>query len=459
MAQFDIAVIGSGTGGYVAALRAAQLGKAVCVVERDALGGVCLNRGCIPTKTLAHAAEVFDQARQGAKIGVVADGLRLDYAAMAAAKDAVVKRLSSGLAFLLKRAKVEVVMGHGRLVGRRSVGVSRSAGGEETVEADKIIIATGSEPARPGWLSFDGDRMMTSDEALALTELPASLLVLGGGYIGCEFASIFAQLGTKVTVVEMLDRLLPTLDADVGAEVAKALKRRKVKVHVASKLASLEAGADGVTGALEGGRTIQAERALICVGRRMLSGHLGLEEAGVAVENGAIQIDEHCETSVAGIYAVGDVTGKLQLAHVASAQGFVAAEHAAGREAAIDYRCVPAAVFTRPEVGTVGLTEQEAAAAGHPVRAGKFPLQALGRAVAMGETAGFAKVVADADTGQVLGLHLVGAHASDVIAEGALAVALEATVKELAATIHAHPTLPEAVMEAARSWLGQDIHA
>jgi len=232
-----------------------------------------------------------------------------------------------------------------------------------------------------------------------------------------------------------------------------------VKVHAGTKLESLEADDAGVVATLEGGKTIEAEKALICIGRRMLSDGLGLEEAGVVVENGAIQIDEHCQTSVAGIYAIGDVTGKLQLAHVASAQGIVAAEHAAGLEASIDYRCVPAAVFTNPEVGTVGLTEQQAAEAGHKVKAAAFPLQALGRAIAIGQANGFAKVVADEETGQVLGVHLVGAHASDVIAEGAMAVALEATVKELAATIHAHPTLPEALMEAARSWLGQDIHA
>ncbi len=459
MADFDVAVIGSGPGGYVAALRAAQLGKTVCVIERDALGGVCLNRGCIPTKALAHSADVFEAAKEGEKIGVLVGELSLDFAKMMAAKDAVVKKLTGGVGFLLGRAKVEVLAGQGRLLGRKKIGVTLSDGGEETVEADKIIIATGSEPARPAWLPFDSDRLMTSDEALELTELPASVLILGGGYIGCEFASIFGQLGSKVTVVEMLGSLLPLMDADIGAEVTKALKRRKVKVHAGVKLESLEAGDGGVKATLEGGKTIKAERALICVGRRLLSDGLGLEDVGVQVDDGAIQIDEHCETSVAGIYAIGDVTGKMQLAHVASAQGIVAAQHAAGQESKIDYRCVPAAVFTHPEVGTVGLTEQEAAEAGYKVKTGKFPLQALGRAIAIGEPSGFVKLVADEETGQVLGLHMVGAHASDVVAEGALALSLEATVKELALTIHAHPTLPEAVMEAARGWLGQGIHA
>ncbi|NQT51525.1 dihydrolipoyl dehydrogenase [bacterium] len=459
MARFDIAVIGSGPGGYVAALRAAQLGKTVCVVERDALGGVCLNRGCIPTKALAHSADVFEEAREGEKIGVCVGDLTLDFGKMMAAKDAVVRKLSGGVGFLLKRAKVTVFAGEGRLVDRKTIAVTLNEGGEETLEAEKIILATGSEPARPSWLPFDSDRLMTSDEALQLTEMPASVLILGGGYIGCEFACILSQLGCQVTVVEMLDHLLPLMDADVGAEITKSLKRRKVKVHAGTKLESLEADDAGVVATLEGGKTIEAEKALICIGRRMLSDGLGLEEACVVVENGAIQIDEHCQTSVAGIYAIGDVTGKLQLAHVASAQGIVAAEHAAGLEASIDYRCVPAAVFTNPEVGTVGLTEQQAAEAGHKVKAAAFPLQALGRAIAIGQANGFAKVVADEETGQVLGVHLVGAHASDVIAEGAMAVALEATVKELAATIHAHPTLPEALMEAARSWLGQDIHA
>ena len=458
MADFDIAVIGSGPGGYVAALRAAQLGKTVCLIERQALGGVCLNRGCIPTKALAHSAEVFAQAKEGGKVGVQVGSLSLDFAKMMAAKDAAVKKLTGGVGFLLKRAKVEVLMGEGRLVGRRTIAVTLSEGGERTVEADKIIIATGSEPARPKWLSFESDRVMTSDEALGLTELPASVLILGGGYIGCEFASIFAQLGSRVTVVEMLDGLLPLLDPDIRSEVAKALKRRRVKIHVGTQLESLEASDDGVRATLKGGGTVEAERALICVGRRLLSDGLGLDAVGIRVEQGAIQIDERCETSVAGIYAIGDVTGKVLLAHVASAQGMVAAENAAGQESTIDYRCVPVAAFTSPEVGTVGLTEEEAAKAGLKVRAAKFPLQALGRAVSMGQAVGFAKVVADAETGQVLGVHVVGPRASDVVAEGALAVALEATVRELARTIHAHPTFPEALMEAARSWLGEDIH-
>jgi len=459
MAKYDIVVIGSGPGGYVAALRASQLGKKTAVVERDALGGVCLNRGCIPTKALAHAAEICSLARRGADFGIETGDVAVNFAKVQAKKDAVVKKLTAGVGFLLKRAKVDVVAGTGRLAGRRTVAVKLNDGGEETLEAEKIIVATGSEPARPKGIPLDGERVITSDEALRLAELPSSLLILGGGYIGCEFASIFAQLGVRVTVVEMLERLLPNLDADVAAEIAKALKKRKVKVFTGTKMEGLEAGSGGVKATLSNGSTVEADLALVCVGRRLLSDGLGLEAAGVKVEDGAIAVDEHCETSAAGVYAIGDVTGKLLLAHVASAQGIVAAEHAAGLEARMDYRCVPAAVFSSPEVGTVGLTEAQAAAGGRKVRSAKFPLQALGRAVAMGETAGFAKLVADEATGQVLGVHLVGPHASDVVAEGALAVALEATVRELAHGIHAHPTLPEAVMEAARAWLGQAIHA
>ena len=459
MAKVDLVVIGSGPGGYVAALRAAQLGKKVCVVERDALGGVCLNRGCIPTKALAHSAEVCALAKHADAVGIHVSDVSVDFPAMMANKDAVVKKLTGGVEFLLKRAKVDVLMGTGRLADRKKVAVALNDGGEEVLEADKIIIATGSEPARPKWIAFDSDRVLTSDEALELAEMPGSVFILGGGYIGCEFASIFAQLGVKVTVVEMLDSLLSLMDPDIGATVAKMLKKLKVKVHTGTRMESLAATDAGVTATLEGGKTVAADYALICVGRRMLSDGLGLEEAGVKVDDGAIAIDEHCETSVAGIYAIGDVTGKVQLAHVASAQAIVAAECAAGMDSKIDYRCVPVAAFTNPEVGSVGLTEAEAAEAGYKVKVGTFPFQALGRALAMGETTGFAKVVADEATGQVLGLHLVGPHASDVVAEGAMAIALEATVTELARTIHAHPTLPEAVMEAARSWLGQDIHA
>jgi len=459
MPTYDIAVIGSGPGGYVAALRAAALGMKTCVIEKTSLGGVCLNRGCIPTKTLAHTAEVFAQVVKGAKIGVMASDVSVDFGKMQAAKDAVVKKLSGGVGFLLKKAGVDVLMGTATLTGRKSIAVALNDGGEETVEAEKIIIATGSDPARPGFISFESGRVMTSDEALQLDALPASVFILGGGYIGCEFASIFAQLGVKVTVVEMLDSLLPGLDGDVGAEIGKVLKKLKVKVHTGAKLEGIEAGDSGITATLEGGKTVEAELALVCIGRTMLSGGLGLEAVGVAVEDGAVVIDEHCQTSVAGIYAIGDVTGKLQLAHVASAQGIVAAEHAAGQASAMDYRCIPAAVFTQPEVGTVGLTEAEAVEAGYDVHAAKFPLQALGRALAIGETAGFAKIVGDKKTGEVLGVHIVGAHASDVIAEAGIAIALEATVSELAKSVHAHPTLPEAIMEAARAWLGQGIHA
>ena len=456
MAKYDVVVIGSGPGGYVAALRAAQLGKKACVVERDALGGVCLNRGCIPTKALAHAAEVCTLARHGERLGIQVGEVSVDFAKVQANKDAVVNKLTSGVGFLLKRAKVDVVMGTARLAERGKVAVALNGGGEEALEADKIIIATGSEPARPKAISFDGPRVMTSDEALKLETLPASVFILGGGYIGCEFASIFAQLGSQVTVVEMLDGLLPLLDADVGSEITRALKKMKVKVHVGTKMESLEAGEGGVTARLSGGKSVEAEIALVCVGRRLLSEELGLDDVGVAVENGAIRVDEHCETTVPGIYAIGDVTGKLMLAHVASAQGIVAVEHAAGQEARIDYRCVPAAVFTSPEVGMVGQTEAEA---GEGARAAKFPLQGLGRAVAMGETGGFVKIVADSETREVLGVHIVGPHASDVIAEGAIAMALEATVGELAWSVHAHPTLPEGIMEAARVWLGHGIHA
>jgi len=458
MAKYDIAVIGSGPGGYVAALRAAKLGRKVCLVERVALGGVCLNRGCIPTKTLTHLAEVCALVKRGGEIGIDAGEVRVDFARMQANKDAVVDRLKRGVAGLLKHAGVAVVMGTGRLAERKKVAVKLNDGGDELVEADKVIIATGSDPARPSWLPSGTDRVITSDEALRLTALPSSILILGGGYIGCEFASIFAQLGAEVTVVEMLDRLLPTLDGDIGAEIAKALKRLKAKVHVAMKVESLDVGQGGVRAKLSDGKAVEAELALVCVGRRLLSADLGLEPAGIKVEKGAVAVDEHCETSAAGVYAIGDVTGRMLLAHVATAQGIAAAEHAAGQNARIDYRCVPAAVFTNPEVATVGLTEAEARGAGRKARAAKFSLQALGRAVALGETAGFAKVVADEETGQVLGVHIVGAHASDVVAEGAMAIALEATVTELAQTIHAHPTLPEAVMEAARAWLGQGIH-
>ena len=457
---YDIAVIGSGPGGYVAAIRAAQLGARVACIDKGALGGTCLNRGCIPTKALLEASHIVAAAGKHAKsFGIEFAEPQIDYRKMVEHKDAVVARLNRGVGQLFKANGVEHLTGIAAFTGPDTIEVTSGAGDGTTVNAKKIIIATGSEPFSIPAFAFDGEQILSSTEILNLKERPESLLILGGGYIGCEFACFFAELGTRVHVVEMLDRLLPLGDPDVSKEITGALKRLKVKVHVGAKLETLEPGAGKVTGTLSDGKTIEAVKALVCVGRKLNSDGLNLDAAGVVPgEKGAIPVNEHCQTNVPNIYAIGDVTGKLLLAHLASKMGLVAAEHAMGRPARIDYRVVPACVFTHPEEAGVGLTEAEAAEQGIEVKVFKFPVPILGRAQAAGESGGFVKLVGDAKTGELLGAQIVSSRAGDLIAAATLGMQLETTIEEIAHTIHTHPTLGEGLLEAAEGWLGQGIH-
>jgi len=455
--EYDIAVLGSGPGGYVAAARAAQLGASVALVEARELGGVCLNRGCIPTKALLECAGILLKARRAAEYGVRAENVAPDFPAMMARKDRIVGLLRGGVEALLARRKVEVIRGRGRLLDRDRLAV-RGDEGETVVRAAKIIIATGSEPAKPRLLGLDEETVLTSDGVLGLKEMPESVLIIGGGYIGCEYAGFFSALGVKVTVVEMLKDILSTSDVDVAREVARAFRKRRIKLHLGAKIESVEIRDDKVTVRLSSGDEVAAARALVAVGRVPSSGGIGLEEAGVAIEEGAVVIDEHCRTNVPGVYAIGDVTGGIMLAHVAGRQALVAAADACGEEAAMDYRVVPSVFFTMPQVGAVGLTEQAARDAGHEIKCARFPYTALGKAHAIGETDGFFKIVADAASGEVLGVHIVGAEATDLIAEAALAMQLECTVEEIAGMIHGHPTLHEGMMEAAHLWLNRPIH-
>lgn len=456
--DYDLIVLGSGPGGYVAAIRAAQLGAGTALVEERELGGTCLNRGCIPTKALVESVHVLSIVRRSAEYGVSCSQVKAEYARMAERKDAIVARLRKGVAGLLKKNKVKVIAGRGKLADRNTMAV---ATGSETVSvtADKIIIATGSEPLRLPGFPFDGKTVLTSDDALNLDHVPESVLIVGGGYIGSEFASIYARLGSKVTVVEMMDQLLPRSDADLAAELLRVFRKAGVAVHRGTRVESVETGKKGAACRLSNGESVTAEKVLVSVGRSLNSADLGLEDVGVKTEQGAIQINDQCRTTVPNIYAVGDVTGKLMLAHVASRQGIVAAEAAMDRPGTMDYRVVPACVFTDPEIASVGMTAAECAAAGVKVKEARFPFMALGKALAMGKTAGWAKIIAAADTGEVLGVHVIGAHASDLIAEASVAMSMEATVEEIARCIHAHPTLPEALLESAGAWLGKAIHA
>jgi len=456
--SYKLVVIGGGPGGYVAAIRAAQMGASVALVEKGKVGGTCLNRGCIPTKALAAGTEIIHTIRRGAEFGVIAGEVAVDFGRLMERKDQVVGRLVQGVEYLLKKNKIELISGTARLSGKGLVLVEGPEGAKE-LEAENIILATGTEPALIKSFGYDGERVITSDQALNLKEVPPRMLIIGGGVIGCEFACIFNALGSKVTVVELMPNLLPLMDKEVSRQMQGLLKRQGINIKTKVKIQEVKKRQESVVAVLEGGEEIESDLVLISIGRVMNLKGLGLEEAGVALgERGEVAVDDGLRTSVAGIYAIGDITGKVQLAHVASAQGLVAAENIMGRQKKIDYNAVPSCIFTHPEVGSVGLTTQEAESRGIKFKSGKFNFIAIGKAQAMGQTEGFVKVLADQDSDRILGVHIVGPHATDLIAEAAVAMQAGFTAKQLAETIHAHPTLAEAVLEAAEAVHGMSIH-
>jgi dihydrolipoamide dehydrogenase len=459
--QYDVLVIGGGPGGYVAALRASQLGARVALVEETFIGGICLNVGCIPTKALLRSAEVYETLQDAEAFGVRVDGaVSIDWPAMQKRKQQIVDRLTRGVAGLLRRAKVTVLDGRGRFTGTRTVEVTGTEGVQQ-VRADNVIVATGARPIQLPLPGFDLPEVLDSTGALALDDLPPRMLIVGGGVIGAEFAAIYAGLGTEVVIVEMLDRLLPMMDAEVSAAILKSLNRRKVDVHLESRATGIDRTDGGLrvsVTTLEGDRSLEVDKVLVSVGRRANIEDLGLESIGVRTARNGITVNERMETSVPGVYAVGDVTGQWWLAHVASKEGVVAAENACGHAAKMDYRSVPSCVFTHPEVASVGLTEAQANEQGYDVLVGRFPFLANGKALTYGQREGFVKVISESKYGEVLGLHIVGPHASDLILEGGLALSMEATLDEIDATIHAHPTLGEAIHEAALAARGHAIH-
>lgn len=456
----DIAVIGAGIGGYVAALRAAQLGAKVVLVEKDRVGGVCLNWGCIPTKALLRTAEVLQLAQEAAKYGVMVGQPALDWTIAQKRKEQVVSRLTGGVAHLLNRAGVNVLRGKASFVSPTELQVS-SDEGSERVEASNLVIASGSQPASLPLPGLEGAGVLSSDGALALEAVPGSVLVVGAGAVGVEFAALFSACGAQVTLVEMLPRVLPALDADLGAEVERALKRSKVRVLTSSKVARAETSNTGYAVTVESDDEeirVEAETIVLAVGRRPSVDDLGLASAGVATGQQGIMVDERMRTNVPHVYAVGDVTGGMLLAHVAMHEGIVAVENALGYERRMNYDAVPSCVFGSPEVATVGLSEAQALERGYDAKVGRFPFRANGKALAHGEYDGLVKIVADSEYGQVLGVHIVGPHASDLIQEGTMALTLEATLDEFEATIHPHPTLTEAVAEAALAAQGRALH-
>lgn len=459
MASFDLVIIGGGPGGYVAALRAAQLGMRTALIERERVGGLCLNWGCIPSKALLWNAEIVNLVRQGDVWGIAYENLRLDPAKAVERSRKVVDRMVSGVEFLLKKRGVTLVQGVGRLAGGGRVAVEPSG---EGLEASAIVLATGARPRSLPGVDVDGDVVITSREALALRETPERVVIVGGGPIGCEFAYYWRSYGAEVTILEMLDHLLPLEDADVSAQVERAFKKQGIAFRTGAKVSAVERGKRGAIVRFNAGgkdEALEADKVLMGVGFQPNTEDLGLDQAGVQTDRGWVRVDDELRTTAPGVYAIGDVTGRLMLAHVASAMGVYVVERLAGLEPPpLEYEKMPRATYCQPQVGSVGLTEAQARERGHDVKVGRFPFRANGKAVAAEHTDGLVKVVADARTGELLGVHLVGPDATELLAEATLGIALESTPRELGWLVHAHPTLSEAVKEAALSVDGEAIH-
>jgi dihydrolipoamide dehydrogenase len=459
--EVDLVVIGGGPGGYVCAIRASQLGLRTVLVEKSRLGGECLIAGCIPSKSIISVAKVYDKVRDGAKFGIHAEGLSIDFQAMQAWKAGVVTGLENGVAMLCQGNKVEVIKGEAELVEPDRV-IVKGEGGTEELVARNVVIATGSAPISLPGLDFDGKHVLSSREALELKALPERMLVVGGGYIGLEIAGMYQRLGSKVTVVELMDQLLPGTEPDLVRYAQRSLERRGAAIHLRSKVASLERSPEGVRATVEtpqGQVSVDADIALVSVGRRPVTHNLNLERLGVEVDaKGYIKTDRQMRTSVKNVFAIGDIRGMPLLAHKAQKEGIVAAESAAGLPTVAEWKTIPWAIFTDPEIAGVGLTEKQAIEAGYSVKKSRYPFAALGRAIAAGETEGFVRIISDANSRAVLGVQVVGPEASDLISEAALAIEMGATTEDLALTMHPHPTLPEAIMEAAEAAVGRPIH-
>lgn len=454
----EVVVLGSGPGGYVAAIRLGQLGKEPILIEKDTLGGVCLNIGCIPSKALIRVARLKRQIDTGKQIGVEVSDVKVDFTKVQAWKKSVVDRHTSGVEFLCKENHVKVVKGEGRFRGPRELEV-RTGSGTETIEAENVIIATGSRAVEIPGFKFDGTHVITSTEVLDMKEIPKNFVVIGGGVTGLEMATMCAELGSKVAVIEMLDQLLPGLDIELVRIIERAFRRLGVDYHVKSRAREYRDGK--VYAVLEDGKesSFPCDKVLVTVGRRPNTDNIGLDKTGVNIDShGFILTDKKMQTNVPGVYAIGDVVGPPMLAHKASKEGIVAAEVITGMNSEADYRAIPSAIFTDPEIATVGLTEAQAKEKGYDPIVGKFPFTALARATIAGETDGFVKIIGDKSSDMVLGVHIVGAEASDLISEAALAIEMGATLEDVGFTIHPHPTFSEGVMEAAEAAKRKAIH-
>ncbi|NGX43697.1 MAG: Dihydrolipoyl dehydrogenase [Chlamydiae bacterium] len=446
--HYDIAVIGGGPGGYPAAIKAAQKGKAVALIEAGELGGTCLNRGCIPSKTLIASAEALNRVKQASEFGIHLENVSFDFTKMVDRKDKIVNKVRKSLEGLIAANKIKLFRGYGKFVTPKRIKIT----GEDNVEisADKTIVATGSEPKNMPAFPFDYKKIHDSTSMLEIRKLPKKLVIVGGGIIGCEFASLYLEFGVDVTILEVLPRILPMECTSVSTALTKALKKRGVNIETNVFVEVIETTDKGVSVRLAEGKTIEADMALVAVGRKLNTAGIGLENAGVLINpEGLIDVNERMETNVPGIYAVGDIASKWWLAHVASHQGLVAAGNACGESMRMHYNAVPSVIFTNPEIGTVGYTLEEAIEKGYHATIGTFPFQALGKSQATFQTEGFAQVVSDRDTGQILGAQVVGHEAATLVAEMGIVISNEMTLECVTNTIHAHPTIAEAWMEAA----------
>jgi dihydrolipoamide dehydrogenase len=454
-ADFDVAILGGGMGGYPAAIRASQLGLKVALVEADKLGGTCLHIGCIPTKALLESSELYHRvSARGAEFGVDADKVRFDYARIAARRDSIVSQLHKGVQYLMKKNKIEVVAGRGRVRDPNTIEV-----GAKQLKAKHLIVATGSDVKSLPGLEFDGKFIISSDNATLASTVPESICIIGAGAVGVEFATLYSQLGVKVTLLEALDRLVPLEDEEISKEMLTAFKKAGIDSRLGVKVKGAKKARDGVSVDTDQGE-VWARQLLVAVGRAPRSKEIGLDQVGVTtLPNGFIKVDEWMRTSTESIHAIGDVVGGYLLAHAAAHEGMTAVEDIAGqRVAPMEQELVTRCTYSHPQIASVGLTEKQAKEKGHEVRVGRFPFTALGRAIIHGETGGFVKIVADGKTGQVLGTHIVGANATELIAEPALTQLFQGDAWELGRNIHPHPTLSEAVMEAALAVDGHAIH-
>lgn len=462
--QFDVTVIGSGPGGYVAAIRGAQLGLKVALIEKDKrLGGTCTLRGCIPTKQLLMSAHLYEKAQHLKDFGVEVSDIKLAFADVQKRKEKVVMKNSKGIEFLMKKNTITVFKGTGKLALPGKVTVTGEDGKTETINTKNIIIATGSVVRPIPGFETDGERVVNSDHILELKEIPKSLIVMGAGAVGVEFASVYSRFGAETTIVELMPRLLPIEDEEVSKELEKSFRKRGIKSQLDTKLEKMEKTDAGVrlTGKTSKGEevTLEAEMLLVAVGRMPYLEGLGLEGTKIKIERGAVQVDEFCRTGEDGVYAIGDVIPTPWLAHLASKEGILAVEQIAGQHAQpINMRLVPNCTYCDPEVASVGLTEKKAREEGYDVKVAKFPFSASGKARILGEEEGFVKIVSETKYDELLGVHIIGPHATDIIAEACVAMQLESTAEELGRTIHAHPTIAEAVMEAAEGIHGLTIH-